>query len=275
MARFLFWNLGGRSVEGLVAKLAHEHSVDVLILAETVDMVTLLRALNSDNGSATYSPGPRSSKRLVILTRLPPESLKEVADEAGVVIRSLRPPIGFEILIVAVHLPSKLHYKDIDQTIISTRLAETIANAEERIGHQRTVVVGDLNMNPFEPGVVAHGALHAVANRPVAARGSRVVAGRSQQFFYNPMWNFFGDKPPRPPGTYYYRSSKPLCYFWNIFDQVLVRPSLMDYLPEERLKVVSEVGSRTQLLDEAGRPDSSVGSDHLPILFDINVEKGL
>jgi hypothetical protein len=53
-------------------------------------------------------------------------------------------------------------------------------------------------------------------------------------------------------------------YFWHLYDQVLLRPVLMDGLRE--LKILDAEGS-TSLLGGQGYPNRAVGSDHLPILF--------
>jgi hypothetical protein len=91
------------------------------------------------------------------------------------------------------------------------------------------------NANPFNEGLTSAGALHAVMSREIASRGSRTVQHKSYKFFYNPMWSHFGDWNGKPCGTYYYPKSTHLCYFWDMFDQVLLRPSLIDELREVRV----------------------------------------
>ena len=29
-------------------------------------------------------------------------------------------------------------------------------------------------------------------------------------------------------GTFYYENAEPVCYFWNMYDQVLLRPELLE-----------------------------------------------
>ena len=44
--------------------------------------------------------------------------------------------------------------------------------------------------------------------------------------FYNPMWNLLGDAQ-EPYGTYYYAGNgHPINTYWNIYDQVIIRPAL-------------------------------------------------
>ena len=84
------------------------------------------------------------------------------------------------------------------------------------------------------------------------------------------MWNRFGDNTGGPPGTYYYERSEHLCYFWNIFDQVLVRPDLLNLFPNQELSILSDIGGET-LLSPKGLPDKAIGSDHLPVLFKLDL----
>lgn len=137
---------------------------------------------------------------------------------------------------------------------------------EDVVGHQRTVLIGDLNMNPFDKGLVGAQALNAVMTRDLARREERIVANRAYRLFYNPMWGCFGDQTPGPPGTYFYSASGG--YFWNIFDQVLLRPALMDCLVE--LRIVDEDG-QDSLLTERGRPRAAELSDHLPLLVRLDI----
>ena len=152
-----------------------------------------------------------------------------------------------------------------DQILATTRIARYIRDAEERVKHQRTILIGDLNMNPFEIGVVGSEGLHGVMERSIASRGSRIVAEEPCFFFYNPMWSFFGDRGPKPPGTYFYNSGAEVNYFLNKFDQVLVPPTLLKSLDKDGVNIVTEIGGMS-LLAENGRPDGKNHSEHLPLV---------
>jgi hypothetical protein len=55
-------------------------------------------------------------------------------------------------------------------------------------------------MNPFEDGVVSSNGLHGVMSWGIAQKRVRVVNRKKYPFFYNPMWNFFGDFTPGGKG---------------------------------------------------------------------------
>ena len=173
------------------------------------------------------------------------------------------------VIVVAVHMPSQLHRNDPDQVEFAQQLRDTIEELEKDQGHDRTIVVGDLNMNPFHDGAVLANALHAVMDMGTASPGRRKVGSKYHRFFYNPMWGLMGDQSAGPAGTYYYRSAVQRCYFWNTFDQVLLRPSIMREFDHSGLSVLTRAGSR-ELLTKKGIPDKRI-SDHLPIVFRIHL----
>ncbi len=137
-------------------------------------------------------------------------------------------------------------------------------------GHTRTLLVGDLNMNPFESGMIAAGSLNAVMTRDLADRVTRRVQRRDYPFFYNPMWSLLGDATRGPAGTYYRDSGDHHDYFWNMFDQVLVRPTLLPHFRNEDIMIPSDDGTAS-LLNARGFLDENCASDHLPLLFKLNL----
>jgi hypothetical protein len=149
----------------------------------------------------------------------------------------------------------------------AVHFGDALAAAEEAAGHARTVLVGDLNMNPYDDGVVVTRGLHAVPTRAIARREARRVKFESNVFFYNPMWRHFGERPEGHAGTYYYSSPKARADFWNIYDQVLLRPELLPHFRDEDLEVLHNDSAAGVSLLRKGIPDHGGISDHLPILF--------
>ena len=270
MVTFLFWNLNGEQLETSVSRLAHRHDVDVLILAECdIEPAVLLRAMNKPDGSL-YQRAFVVSKGIEILTRFAPRLLEHLDNGPRWTIRRLRLPARIEIILVAAHMISKLHWSADSQRDECNRLAEQIREVEARVGNDRTLLVGDLNMNPFESGVVSAKGLNAAMARQIAEKRSRTVQQEVYPFFYNPMWGHFGDRDDSAPGTYYYDSHEHVVYYWNMFDQVLVRPGLLGHFRNQDLRIVTTDGTRS-LLSRAGVPDGSTASDHLPILFTLQI----
>jgi endonuclease/exonuclease/phosphatase family metal-dependent hydrolase len=55
-----------------------------------------------------------------------------------------------KVTVVSAHLPSKMEFGEDDQIFESVHRARLIEQAELHEGTRRTIVIGDLNMNPFE-----------------------------------------------------------------------------------------------------------------------------
>ena len=268
MPRFLFWNLEGKELQHLVAQLADEHSVDLIVLSECeTPATTMLMQLNADHVRFELCPGLCQS--ITFFAAFQANFLTPVLESARISVRRLTLPARNEILVAAAHLPSRLYFSDESMIFECTNLAKMIKDQEESSGHRRTILLGDLNVNPFETGMVGTGGLHSVMSREVASRGSRTVQAREYDFFYNPMWAHFGDRTGGPPGTYYYDKAEHVTYFWNMFDQILIRPDLLGGLGAESVRILTSVRGLS-LLGPNGRPDKAVASDHLPVLLDLD-----
>ncbi len=283
MASFLFWNLFGRQetnravraariLAGLTRVAAARH-LDVLMFAEcTLDPVDVTRALNAA-GVGTYHLPPSRSERIRIFTRLHEGSFIDAFNNpvgGRLTIRRVQvgPPPG--ILLAVLHLQDRMSWSRDAQSMEAVNLAQDIARTEDEVGHRRTVLVGDLNMNPFEPGVVGAQALNAVMAKNLVRPVERIVAGRGYRCFYNPMWGCFGDRSDGPPGTFFLSGSDPASHFWNVYDQVLLRPDLMHSLTD--LEILDSDGSEP-LVNRSRRPARSNCSDHLPLFFRLDMER--
>jgi hypothetical protein len=272
MTTFLFWNINKKPLLDEIVCLCHDNDVDILILAEKPDRpdTEIQIALNKGIENPYIAPLNLSSY-LSFFFRYPAESIEPVSDERRIAIRRISPPIGFDILLVALHLPSKLRMSGNDQIFQAVRVSQLIQEAESKVGHTRTLVIGDFNMNPFEVGVVGADCFHGVMTKTIARKGSRTVEEQDRPFFYNPIWGRMGDTSVGTPGTYYYDQGY-VTYFWNTFDQVLLRPELLDYFSpnENNLKVISKIGDKNLLTNKG---ISKSYSDHLPLLVTLQLER--
>ena len=173
-------------------------------------------------------------------------------------------------LLVAAHCVSKLDASGDSQAMQAVEFAAEIIRAENDVRHSRTIVAGDLNMNPFEAGMVAANGLHGVMSRDLALEREREVQNKFYRYFYNPMWSLLGDASPGPAGTHYYRRAEMVNYFWNMYDQVLLRPDLLSSFRNGDLEIVCSDGQNS-FLKRSGLPDDKRFSDHLPIAFKLQL----
>ncbi len=264
----LFWNSAKRENSSALRNLIRHHDVDILLLAECgASPETIRRSLNFE-GSSLFLYFPGNCEKVQIFSRFPPGSITPVYESDRWTVRSISPPVGRDFLLASVHFPSKREWSHDSQLLECNSLSTSLCEAEANAGHSRTILLGDLNMNPFEAGVVGSRGLHATLSRKIAEKRGRKVQGKDYPFFYNPMWGRYGDSTKGPAGSYYHRRAEHVCYFWNFFDQCLVRPDLLYAFEESRMRILTTDGMAPLVSKSKGIPDIAI-SDHLPILVDL------
>ncbi len=265
--RLLFWNLNGQSRAEKVAALCKEHDVGVLVLAELDEPPDTITT-GLDQASKTLIWAGESRSRLHCFS-LPELQLREVfSDESRKLVLFEFQWNLMKFLVGAVHMASPTNMELDDRNSEAKIIADSVRLQEAERSHSRTILIGDFNLNPFDRGVSEASGFHAVMTKCQAIELNRTVQFRDYPFFYNPMWGYLGDRTPGPPGTIYYRNSAQLSYDWNTFDQVLLRPEVLA-LAEEEVAVLDRCGDLS-LLNDKGRPDRQVGSDHLPLLVTLH-----
>ena len=263
---FLFWNLKKRNLHENIERLVSRYEIDVLMFAEfSTEPQLLLKTLNPNMPEFHYIPG-RICRKIEVFARFPHDFITTVYENDRLTIRHLKLQKMMDVLLAVGHFPSKNYWDDPSQASECVELSGEIREAEKGIGHSRTILVGDFNMNPFEAGIVNANGFNAVMSRSIAERNSRIVQNREYPFFYNPMWSLLGDASPGPPGTYYRSGSEHRNFFWYMFDQVLIRPDLLSSFSNEELRILDSDGAAS-FMTSHGTPDGHAVSDHLPILF--------
>jgi endonuclease/exonuclease/phosphatase family metal-dependent hydrolase len=162
-----------------------------------------------------------------------------------------------------------VHGVDIRNYDLETRqslaqyLADEIRFVKSEHGHNRLILMGDFNMNPYDRGMNLAMGLNAMMTRACITSGRRTFAGKEYDFYYNPMWSLFGDGSEGPAGTVYDTSNQGQ-YGWNMLDQVVINHSIVHEF--EGVRILTHAGNNC-LTDAKGRPDSNKASDHFPILL--------
>ena len=272
MLSFLFWNINNKNLSQQISNIVLENNIDVLVLAECmIAPHELLNLLNPKDENEYFYNKNIGCDKFDVYTKFSNNFLQPKEERTRLSIRQLSLPGRPSLLLAIIHYQSKMYYTPSEQTSHIKEYLNIVELVEEDVGHERTIFFGDFNMNPFEEGLVSSDFLHATMCKSIAKKRKRVVDELEYPFFYNPMWNLFGDFRDGPPGTYYFQGSTPLVYFWHIFDQVLIRPDLVDYFNNEGLKIITSCGDGVKLINDNGIPNSSLFSDHLPLLFSLNL----
>src|ERR1700730_10858368 len=264
-----------REFPRLAADLALERSLDVLFLIEC--------RISSESLLAAFETGPEyypisCGERFKVFARFDPKLMQRLplpvpSDRFD--IWHLTLPLQEDVLLSAVHGLDKWNNSTAKQELFLQQVVTAVSYVEEKIGHDRTIVLGDFNANPFDSPVAGARGMNAVISRAIAQGDPRRMLNQSYPYFYNPMWNLYGDEPlSSAPATYYYRGSDPHELYWHMLDQVLIRPSLLNRFDVSNLEIVTAVRG-TELTGARGTPDRTRFSDHLPVIFgvDLSAEK--
>lgn len=272
--KIAFWNINKKDLSDLLVEFVNENEIDILLLAE-VDSDTVLSFLmkqNSINPNRIYDHIDDS--KVNILSSYDSsifEKQKLISNSPRWIFFEINIPTIIKFNLVCVHFHSKVNWSEDSLALECVNLARDIEMLEKSNGIEETIVIGDFNMNPYESGLVAANGLHAMPDlKHISTRnGSRKIDGINYKYFYNPMWNFFGDNK-QPIGTHYFREPGHVSREWNIYDQVIYRPSLSEFIDIEKIEIIYKIGGQS-LITALNRPDKDNYSDHLPIKLEINI----
>lgn len=272
--KIAFWNINNKELSDLLVEFVNENEVDILLLAE-VESQTVLNFIIKQNiinpkrlythiEDAKVNVLSSFSKSIFKTQKMDSNSPRWNSYEINI-------PSFIKLNLVCVHFHSKVNWSEDSLALECVNLARDIESLENTTGVSETLVIGDFNMNPYESGLVAANGLHAMPdlNHISSGKGNRKIDGVTYKYFYNPMWGFFGDKK-LPFGTHYYREPGHVSREWNIYDQVIYRPTLSKYIDTNKLEIIYNIGGQ-DLITALNRPDKENYSDHLPIIIEINI----
>ena len=167
----LFWNINKKSPLKEIKILCDSYDVDILVLAENeLKDEDILYYLNED----FIAPNNYNLPKISFYTRIHKFQIVDDNPFWGS-IRKITHPSGIEILLVAVHLPSKCYKDESEQSFIAIEVAQEIDKREQEQNHTHTLVMGDFNMNPFEKGMISSAGFHGVMDKKIATKLSRKV----------------------------------------------------------------------------------------------------
>ena len=265
--KYLFWNtFKNENINSILCDLIVENGTSVVILAEyTADINGLIELLKFC-GVHMKQFTTTGCERIKILGKVELQIEPQLQnDHVSIQI------IDGSLILCCVHLTSQIYSGSHDRREIEMeRIVDDIMNLEQELNTRNTVIVGDFNINPYDNSCINARYFHGIPVYEEAVKGSRIVAGEEFYMFYNPMWNFLGDFQ-EPYGTYYHSSGDTVSTYWNIYDQVIIRPILRKRFIDDSLKIITGL-STVSLLDDRKHPNRKI-SDHLPITFEIKEEE--
>lgn len=258
----MFWNTHkNENINSIVSDLIIENNISIVAMAEYTANIEELMAILFSHKINMKQYITIGCNRIKILGTIDNVEAQLQTEHASIQI------IDNKDILCCIHLNSKIYSGHEEyRNIIIEQIISDIQTLEKELNTENTIVVGDFNMNPYDSGCISARYFHGIPIYTEAKRKSRTVAGKEFFMFYNPMWNFLGDFQ-QPYGTYYYGGNNTDNTYWNLYDQVIIRPALKERFVNESLKILTETQTK-YLLDSKGHPDKNI-SDHLPIIFEL------
>lgn len=266
---FLYWNTHNKNISSYIVDACVENSINILILTEhkNIDTDYLIRKLKENNLFFEVEKiDPHSRILLLHNTKGQINVIKESKYYSAFNIKNKEEVY----LLFALHLPSRYAQERIDLDMYAVQLSREFEQLEEERKTEKSIVVGDFNMNPFDDGMISSLSFNAVMSPTIANKRSRKVFCDDRKFYYNPMWHLMGNDSNLCKGTFYY-PSETKSYYWYTYDQVIIRPDLIDKFDINDLKIIDLINSNS-LVNKNSIPNEKKISDHLPIKFKIKLE---
>lgn len=211
--------------------------------------------------------------------------------------RLLRLNVLGQYHIYLVHLLSKSTVDHYSQVAAAIEVAEIIQKDRDSLDSgepgenssaHKYIIVGDFNMNPWEPGMLlANGFcstytrfresdLSNVESNDLGQMTTELKSGQGYPPHYNPVWGLMGEanrnRDNQPLGTYNLRrkldkgsfkmTGGSLTHYqleWNMIDQALVSPALNEHFDDNYFSILNY-----------DKKELQCPSDHFPIYFTIN-----
>lgn len=255
-----------KDLNDYVCKIAKSTNADVIVLNEhnVAGEQTLKRLQKDVSGEFYHAREMNPPERFHCFCKNRKLNLSEVHSGLRTSVRKLK--IGrYSLLLALVHGPDSRNYDPETRQSYAQSLAEEMRFVRREQGTNGLILLGDFNMNPYDKGMNLASCLNAMMTKACTKRGSRRHIGKSYDFYYNPMWNLFGDDTDGPSGTTYDISNQGP-YGWSMLDQVIVNHSIVGLF--RKVKIITDTGERT-LMDGNGHPDKVNVSDHFPILVSL------
>ena len=271
--KIIFWNIYKKELSLAIAEMIYQYEADIVVLAESENL----------SGSKLISQMHERKQEWNEIVIKAEGNIKVFAKKQFNIIphKEEKHFSSYKIyqnntvlLMNTVHLPSAMFKDENARDHFAGRISQQIEKIEESIFKQEekrySFVVGDFNLQPYSYGIAGVDAFNATMSMENAKTTGRIVNGERCLFYYNPMWQLLG-KRENVYGSYYSESDQQdKSMYWYSFDEVLLRPLLIDKFEWTYFSYITEINEMSLLKN--GKIDKDKYSDHLPLKFEIMEE---
>lgn len=262
MESIVFWNIGKKELFAEITDITTAVHPSIFAIAEAAHPTQIRRALDVA-GIGTWREVTSTKNQLRVFSRLPLGNITLLQLSARYVILKVKGLTIEDFLLCCAHLPSQ---NDVGRPSVESEarcLGTDLRDIEKNKAIDRSIIIGDLNLHPFDDGIVNLDCLGGMMTRRIADRRPRVVNERSYPLRYNPLWKLLGNENG-PSGTAYYSLSGISKTFWCCYDQILLSRGILPSVADKDIDVITMAGVKN-LTTKHHTPDRRLFSDHLPL----------
>lgn len=270
--KYLYWNICKKNSPNIISDMIYENNIDILALveAEKLDSNYLISELHRKNIDFKLQEIDPKDPGIKLFTRKKIKISVYKEEQHYSVYKVYNDGKDDIYLLFVVHFTSAM-YKDEDaRNFRAMNFSALFRKTEEEIYKEKnlykSIIVGDFNLHPFSSGIIGVNGFNAVFSKYRATKISRTIQGEERLFYYNPMWQLIG-RDRESQGTYYSNEDQSdRSFYWYLFDQILIRPSLIEQFNIDQLEIIEAVSGNNLLFNHKINKNFS---DHLPVKFEI------
>ncbi len=238
----------------LLSSMVGEHSATLVALQEAPPIGEIRSALGVNFGVVRTAHGVATAFDIHHWSC----DVEEVSDSHVVALGLLATGAGTSMWMLNVHGIAMNVDEEDRRDFIRTRVRSRLGDLRQRDGNRLEIVVGDLNLAPFDIAVMRATGLKASRSLPWV----RDRATGLDRALFNPTWTLLG-RHEGASGTFY-RAHIAFDGPWRAFDQVMVSSELASGLTFDAIEKVGSIELRKR--GPVGAPNVETGSDHLPVV---------
>lgn len=270
--KIIFWNIYKKELSSIIADMIYQYEADIVVLAESENLLgnKLVEQMQSKEQEWNEIVIKAEGNIRVFAKK----QVNIIPHKEQKYFSSYKIYIENRVLLMnTVHFPSAMFDDETSRDHFVGRISQQFEKMEDNIyekDERCSFVVGDFNLQPYSYGIAGVNAFNATMSINKAKTISREVKGEQCLFYYNPMWELIG-KRGNAQGSYYSESDQQgKSIYWYSFDEVLLRPSLIDKFEWTYFDYITEINKMSLLKN--GKIDRKKYSDHLPLKFEIMEE---
>lgn len=258
----LFWNLKNNSNEQLIADCIVENNIDIALFAEhaSTNFDYICQNLLSN---FFCEKGAGGCDKIIMLANK--SIVVDVKQEQNRYVLYTINNLNMLCNLCCVHLQDRRNSDFNKRKELIGRLVNDIKNLEDRENCNSTIIIGDVNANPYDHELLDFNGFNAVLFKDIIKKSESItIDGIKYRRFYNPIIHFLSEDEKNYGSFYISNTTESNNPIWNCLDQVIVSKPLIDSVSSMRyLRKIKQ-----KELIKKTKPDNSI-SDHLPLVVQL------